>query len=94
MSEARAIMNRHDPMGFVSAEYPENEYDPETAQIVALLNKGLPITQVALGIARVFWKQFGDPQDDPPDDGSPFETLAQDMMQMYERVDTEIPHKE
>ncbi len=55
----REILNRHDPMGLMGIA-PEDEYDPETEQIAAMVN-GFKTEQDAIkGVKQVFEKMFAE----------------------------------
>ncbi len=53
------ILYRHDPMGLANAEAPKNEYDLETAEILAGLKKCSSSKDVNELVHNVFVQTFG-----------------------------------
>ena len=58
--EVRRISNAHDLMGLRNSGCPDDEYDPETSKILPLLDKSNDVTELAIGIATIYSKMFGE----------------------------------
>lgn len=54
----KSIFDEWDPMGLLNLGCPEDEYDPEIRDVVALLTHVISVDELALKIRRVFIKWF------------------------------------
>ena len=54
------IINANDPVGLVSGDAPDDEYDAEVSKIVILLRDGTDKISLAVEIGEIFKASFGD----------------------------------
>lgn len=54
----KSIIDEWDPIGLLDLGCPEDEYDPEIREIVALLPRVKSVDELALKIRQVFIKWF------------------------------------
>jgi len=57
-NEVRKISNTHDLMGLIKIGCPDDEYDPETSEILPLIKKANSVEDLATGIAGIYNKMF------------------------------------
>ena len=58
----REVVNRHDPMNLISIGSPEDEYDPEIAEIMDALTDVASPEALSPRLADIFHRWFGGPE--------------------------------
>ncbi|MGI8333720.1 hypothetical protein ACRYCC_27550 [Actinomadura scrupuli] len=53
----RTLINQHDPEGLLQVSAPEDEYDPEVEDLVALVQGDVEITSTS--VSEIFNRWFG-----------------------------------
>jgi len=56
--EVRKISNTYDLMGLIKIGSPADEYDPETSEILPLIDKSKNVGDLAIRIANFYNKMF------------------------------------
>ena len=58
-NKLKEIINRHDPVGLLELDAPQNEYDPEIGTLLPRIKKATTEDEIAKIVVEEFTKWFG-----------------------------------